>query len=247
MKVVIIEDEIFAFKELQRMLSNIDDQIDIVAHFDCVKDAVTGIVSVDFDLLFLDISLPDGFSFEILNQVEIHKPIIFTTAYDEYAIKAFKYNSIDYLLKPIDEDDLKNALDKFDKLQTPAQDINYNKISNILELKQAKKRFLIKIGDKYSYVPIDHIAYFYSEDKYTFIKTRDNHTHITDYTLNEIEELMNQEFFRVSRNVITQLTSIQNVSKYFNSRLKIELHPAFDEELLISRKKVKSFLAWLDS
>lgn len=247
MKVVIIEDEIFAFKELQRMLSNIDDQIDIVAHFDCVKDAVAGIVSVEFDLLFLDISLPDGFSFEILNQVEIQKPIIFTTAYDEYAIKAFKYNSIDYLLKPIDEDDLKNALDKFDKLQTPTKDVNYSKISNILELKQSKKRFLIKTGDKYSYVPIDHIAYFYSEDKYTFIKTRDNHTHITDYTLNEIEELMNQEFFRVSRNVITQLTSIQNVSKYFNSRLKIELHPAFDEELLISRKKVKSFLAWLDS
>lgn len=148
MRVAIIEDELFAYKELERMLLNIEPEIQILAHFESVAEAINGLPDLELDLLFLDISLPDGFSFEILNKVNVDVPIIFTTAYDEYAVKAFKFNSVDYLLKPVDEEDLTRALHKFKKLSKKVDDLDYSRIANLLEHKRSKKRFLIRTGDR---------------------------------------------------------------------------------------------------
>jgi DNA-binding LytR/AlgR family response regulator len=246
MKFIIVEDELYAFKELQRMLQELYPDSEVMAHFDSVSSAVKGLPGLDADLLFMDISLPDGFSFDILSKVDLSIPIIFTTAYDEFALNAFKYNSIDYLLKPIEQDDLKKAVEKFQSLQKQYDWKNYRSIANELKEKRSKKRFLIKIGDKYSYVQVEDIAYFYSEDKTTYIKTKDNKIYITDYSLAVIEESVGDNFFRISRHVICSLDAIDSVSKYFGSRLKIKLKPEFTDSILMSRVKVKEFLAWMD-
>lgn len=247
MRFVIIEDEIYAYKELSRMLLKLYPEATIVAHYDSVKSAIKGLPNTTADLIFFDISLPDGFSFDILNAIEIKTPIIFTTAYDEYALKAFKYNSIDYLLKPIDTEDLKIAVEKFKTLKQQYTPNSILELSEMLNPKKQKDRFLVKIGDKYTYVKTEQIAYFYSEDKTTFIKTFDNHSYITDHSLNDVEKLLDSSmFFRVTRNMICSLNAINSSSKYFNSRLKLKLTPEFKEEILISRVKVKEFLEWLD-
>ena len=246
MRFAIIEDEIYAYKELKRMLEKLFPESVIIAHYDSVKTAIKGLPSIQVDLIFFDISLQDGISFEILNTLNIKTPIIFTTAYEEHTLKAFKFNSVDYLLKPIDEKDLKKAIDKFKSLK---DQYNYNENS----FKQPstpqlfKNRFLVKIGDTYSYIKTEDVAYFYSADKTTYIKTFDNHTYITDQSLNELEQFVHpNQFYRVTRHIICSITSIISSSKYFNSRLKLTLKPEFDEEILISRVKVKSFLDWLD-
>lgn len=245
MKVVIVEDEILAAEELIRMLKNYSDDIEILASIKSVKEALINLPKLEFDLLFLDISLPDGQSFEILDAVNLNVPIIFTTAYDEYAIKAFKYNSIDYLLKPIDQDDLNTALQKFDRQSTKDNTLDFEAVSNLLKNK-TKSRFLIKKGDNYTYINIDEIAYFYSEDKYTFIRSNDGKNAITEHSLNEVENTLDNSFFRVSRNMICHISSVDKASKYFNSRLQLELKPPFATPVLISRKRVASFLDWLD-
>ena len=165
MKFIVVEDELYAFRELRRMLNELYPESEVVAHFDSVSSAIKGLQAVDADLLFLDISLPDGFSFDILSEVDLSIPIIFTTAYDEYALKAFKYNSIDYLLKPIDHEDLKLAVEKFKSLQKKYDWQTFKAIAEELKEKNTKKRFLIKIGDKYSYVQVDQIAYFLAKTK----------------------------------------------------------------------------------
>ncbi len=246
MKFIIVEDELYAFKELKRMLNDLFPESEVVAHFDSVSTAIKGIPSINADLLFLDISLPDGFSFDILSEIDLTIPIIFTTAYDEFALKAFKYNSIDYLLKPFEHEDLKMAVEKFQSLQKQFDWKSFKSIADELREKRSKKRFLIKTGDKYSYVQVENIAYFYSEDKTSYIKTKDDKSYITDYSLGLIEDLVDGNFFRISRHVICSLDSIDSVSKYFGSRLKIKLKPNFDEPILISRVKVKEFLAWMD-
>ena len=247
MKFIIIEDELYAYKELSRMLKKLYPNSEVLAHFDSVKSAIKGLPDLEADIIFFDISLPDGFSFDILNSIEIKTPIIFTTAYDEYALKAFKYNSIDYLLKPIDTEDLQIAIEKFQSLKKQYTPSSILELSEMLHPKKQKDRFLVKIGDTYSYVKTTQIAYFYSEDKTTFIKTFDNHSYITDHSLNDIEKLLDHTtFFRVTRNMICSLNAIESSSKYFNSRLKLKLNPKFKEEILISRVKVKEFLEWLD-
>jgi DNA-binding LytR/AlgR family response regulator len=245
MKLAIIEDEIYAYKELKRMLENLYPDAVIVAHYDSVKSAIKGIPSIDVDLIFFDISLQDGFSFEILNALNIQTPIIFTTAYEEHSLKAFKFNSIDYLLKPIDEEDLREAVEKYISLKNQYQssdiDLSFNKN------KTYKNRFLVKVGDTYSYVKTEDIAYFYSEDKTTFIQTFNNHSYITDQSLNDLEELVNPiQFFRITRHIICSINAVVSSSKYFNSRLLLSLKPQFNGEVLISRVRVKSFLEWLD-
>lgn len=246
MKVAIIEDELFAYKELCRMLEKLNPDIQVIAHYDSVSSAVDGLARIQVDLLFFDISLPDGQSFDILKYVDIESPIIFTTAYDEYAIKAFKYNSIDYLLKPVELDELEQALAKFEKSRLAQPSFDYQALASLMHEKKEKKRFLIKIGDKYTYIGIDQVAYFFSEDKVSLIRTFDGATYVIDYTLNEVEGEIGGEFFRVSRNMICALEAIRSTSKYFHSRLKIQLNPAYDQEVLISRARAKEFLAWLD-
>jgi len=246
MKFAIIEDEVYAYKELKRMLDNLYPDSVVVAHYDSVKSAVKGLPSVQVDLIFFDISLQDGDSFEIIKTLDLKVPIIFTTAYEEHVLKAFKFNSIDYLLKPIEEEDLQIAVDKFNSVKQHFS--KENKLEeNIEQGKSYKNRFLIKVGDTYSYVKIEDIAYFYSEDKTTFIQTKDQQVYITDQSLNDLESLVDPNvFFRISRHIICSIHSVVSSSKYFNSRLKLVLKPEFSEEVLISRVKVKPFLEWLD-
>ena len=196
----------------------------------------------------MDIQLSDGISFDIFEHIEIETPIIFTTAYDEYAVQAFQVNSLGYILKPVEENKLIKAVEKLKNSNFAPYE---NQVLQSL-IKQAgtenyKERFVIKLGDEYIIIPVSSIAYFYSEDKFCYLVTQKNKSHITDQTLDVLEKSLNPEdFFRLSRNCIASIGSIGKVSKYFNSRLSIELKPAFKDKILVSRVRVPVFFNWLD-
>ena len=199
----------------------------------------------------MDIQLSDGLSFDIFEKVEIHSPVIFTTAFDEYAIRAFEQNSIDYLLKPVDPDDLKKALTKYEKiknriLETGSQ-INSQIIEQLSGKKSYKSRFLIKRGETMRYIPATDIAYLYSSSEITYIVTLDRKKFAIDYTLDEVIRILDPDhFFRVSRKYIASIASVEEVRKHFNSRLKVILKPESPDEILVSRARVSQFLAWME-
>ena len=258
MKVLIIEDEKFAQEELKRFLERIDDyKIEVLDCLESVEDAVEWFETNDEpDLAFMDIQLSDGLSFEIFNQKQITCPVIFTTAFENYAIQAFKVNSVDYLLKPIEEKDLKIAIDKYSAIKnqfssqkSPAlSSIQVEKLLNMsMEAVEYKKRFIIKTGDRLRHVSVEDIAYFYSENDYTYLVAKENAKFIIDYKLDELVELLNpNEFFRLSRKFITNIHSVKMVNKYFNSRLEVILEPEPKDQILISRVRVPEFLNWLE-
>lgn len=257
MRYLIIEDEPLAQEELVRMLKNLDPDFELLASFDSVKESVDWLNSNSQpDLIFMDIHLSDSICFDIFNCVKVTAPVIFTTAYDQYAIKAFKTNGIAYLLKPIDEDELIAALKKFKtltnidvELSTLHSQIQQNSKQNVQPLApvQYKERLLAKIGDNYLHLSMSDIAYFYSEDHYTFVATKDNQRYIINYALDTlVEQLKPQEFFRVSRQFILNINSITSVAKHLNGRLKIAIKPAFTDDIYVSRNRVQTFLAWLD-
>jgi DNA-binding LytR/AlgR family response regulator len=205
------------------------------------------------DLLFLDIQLSDGLSFEIFNRVEIKTPVVFTTAFDEYAIRAFKVNSIDYLLKPVKLDALTEAIEKYkalvDQFGGEKQGLDLEQVKNLLEIHkpQFKTRFIAKVGDQIKHVEIEEVAYFKAEDNEVMLITKENNRYIIDYSLDQLSGLLNPDaFFRVNRAYIISPKAIEKISKYFNSRLHLELIPAADENVLISRVKVPEFLEWMD-
>ena len=199
----------------------------------------------------LDIQLSDGLSFEIFDQVEVKSAIIFTTAYDEYALKAFKLNSIDYLLKPIDKDELKTAIDKFEANQTAPQNLQVN-LEQIKKLlinpldKNYKERFTVKIGQHLKMISTDEIECFYSENKGTYIFTSDNRDYLIDKTLEQLDPMLDPtKFFRVSRKFYVNVNSIKDIISYTNSRLKIILNHFSEHEIIVSREKVKDFKNWI--
>lgn len=252
MKVVIIEDEPFARLELKRILKNINPNITVVKEIDSVQDAVEWLTdNQSFDLMFLDIQLADGLSFEIFDHVKITIPIIFTTAYDEYAIKAFQLNSIDYLLKPIEEKALVNALTKLENLKNvlASQAVDTNKLKELFQPnKTYKTRFLTKIGDQYKFIPVADVAYFYADRNTIYLVNHQNQKSIVDFRLDELENQLDpKNFFRATRSHIISIQSIKKVHKHFNSRLLVELSPKTEEEVLVSRVKVDEFLSWIDS
>lgn len=251
MKALIIEDEHRAAARLKRLISNLDTTIEVVDIIDSVEDAVNWFkLNSQPNLLFLDIHLADGLSFNIFEKVKIDCPIIFTTAYDDYALIAFKLNSIDYLLKPIDEEELKNAIEKFRNLSSNSTlDIN----SVILALQkergenQYKQRFLVKLGEQLKHVPVEKVAYFYFDEGYTYLATIDGKKLVVDYSLDQVSGLLNpKSFFRISRKVILHHQSISQIHTWFNSRLKLELTPNSKFEVLVSRDRVSEFKSWLD-
>jgi len=250
MKAIIIEDEKPAARSLARILQS--QGVDTVAMLHSVEDAINWIASNDNpDLGFFDIRLGDGLSFEIFEALDIKFPVVFTTAYDEYAIKAFKVNSIDYLLKPIDEDELGGALAKFHRIKkenTASNQIpNLDKIAELLNPTGYKKRFTIKIGRKIKLINTQNIACFYSKDKATYIKTKDNKTHMLEFPLDKLEKMVNPDhFFRISRQYIIEDNSIEEIYTYSNSRLGIKLKNISLENIIVSREKVKYFKEWLD-
>jgi two-component system, LytTR family, response regulator LytT len=251
MKTIIIEDEKPAARLLQRKLEKLNIKVDVMLH--SVEEAIDWFSKNEHpDLIFLDIQLSDGLSFEIFEKVEIKSAVIFTTAYDEYALKAFKLNSIDYLLKPIDEDDLEVAITKF-KMRLPKQEnslqMDFDQIKKMLQNpfeKNYKTRFTVKIGQHLKVISIDEIECFFSENKGTYIHTFDNRDYLIDGTLEVLEqELEAKKFFRISRKFILPLKSIKEIQVYSNSRLKVILPTYKEDEVVVSREKVQEFKTWI--
>lgn len=254
MKILIIEDEPFARTELIRLLKASGRDFTLLDEIDTVEDSVKWLKTHSLpDLIFLDIQLADGLSFEIFRQVTVSSPVIFTTAYDEYAIKAFQVNSIDYLLKPIHQEALESALRKLEELKSvlsPSKPWLENlQMENIMKMmqKEYKSRILLKTGDQIRSVAMEEVAYFYAEDDVVFAILKNKSRSIVDYTLNQLEgELDPKNFYRLTRGCIARISSIKKVSKYFNSRLLVDLEPPMDEKVLVSRVNVPEFLKWLD-
>jgi len=250
MKVVVIEDEKPAARRLSRMLTEIG--IEPIAMLHSVEESVNWFHKNQHpDLLFLDIQLSDGLSFEIFEEIEVKSAIIFTTAYDEYALKAFKLNSVDYLLKPIDADELENAVAKYKELYllTNNLDFNINQIKNLIapSEKSYKKRFTVKIGQHLKMISTDAIECFYSENKATHIHTINNRSYLFEDTLEQLEAKLQPDiFFRVSRKYFVNINAIKDIISYSNSRLKIILHSYDESEIIVSRERVKDFKNWID-
>lgn len=254
MNILIIEDEKPAARLLQRKVEKLGLQINTMLH--SVEEAIAWFQNnPQPDLIFLDIQLSDGLSFEIFEyfdkaQQHIKSAVIFTTAYDEYALRAFKLNSIDYLLKPIDEEDLEVAVNKF-KARNKAQNISLDfeaikrMLVNPVE-KEYKKRFSVKIGQQLKVISIDEVECFYSENKGTYIHTLDNRDYLIDSTLEVVEAEINpKEFYRVSRKFIVPLKAVKEIQVYSNSRLKIILPTYKDDEVIVARERVSDFKDWI--
>jgi two-component system response regulator LytT len=255
MTTIIIEDEKPAARLLQRKLGKINIEVGVMLH--SVEEALDWFSKNEHpDLIFLDIQLSDGLSFEIFEKVDIKSAVIFTTAYDEYALRAFKLNSVDYLLKPIDEDDLEGAVLKFKERlhfsktsEKESMQFDFEQIKKMLSNpfeKTFKKRFTVKIGQNLKVISTDEIECFFSENKGTYIHTFDNRNYLVDTTLELLEqELDIAAFYRISRKFIIPLKAIKEIVVYSNSRLKIILPTYKEDEVVVSREKVSDFKNWI--
>ena len=252
MKILIIEDENLLAKELTRTLAKIRNDIEIIGR---VKGVVEGIEwfaqKMEVDLIISDIQLVDGTSFELFKQIEVPAPIIFTTAYDEYAIRAFKMNSIDYLLKPIDEQDLALALVKYDKVWAKSEPIPVTVLDDLITKKNEsnyKSKFLIRVGDQYKQVSCFDISFFFAEGNTVYLVKKDGRKLIIDYSLDQImAQLDPNNFFRINRQLLLNNSCITGIHKYFNSRLKLKIEPSYDMEVLVTRSRVNDFLSWMNN
>jgi two-component system, LytTR family, response regulator LytT len=251
MKVVIIEDEKPAARRLSRMLAALDIEVQEMLH--SVEESLNWLQNSKHpELIFLDIQLSDGLSFEIFEEIEVKSAIIFTTAYDEYALRAFKLNSIDYLLKPIDEEELTNAVKQFKKNQPQKTDLMVN-LDDIKKLlinpldRKFKRRLSIKVGSHIKIISTDNIECFYSENKSTYCYTREKRSFLLDNSL-EIwqEQLDPEQFFRVNRTFIVNINAIKDIITYSNSRLKLILNSYSETEIIVSRERVKDFKSWIE-
>ncbi len=254
MKTLIIEDEISASKRLKSMLKKIDPALKIVATIDSIEDAVSWLNDNDEpDLIFADIQLSDGVCFEIFKTVKTKCPVIFTTAYDEYAIEAFKVNSIDYLLKPIDPKMLVHAIDKFKSGRERLTPLKNNLETLLKRMSQNnttefKSRFLVKKGQVMKTISTSDAAYFMIDNQLVFLMANDGTRYIIEHSLDELEAMLDPErFFRINRQMIISLESVTTIHPYFNSRLKLMLTPVIKAEILVSRMKVSDFKSWLDN
>ncbi|WP_410005008.1 LytR/AlgR family response regulator transcription factor [Aequorivita nionensis] len=251
MNVLIIEDEKPSARYLQRMLEKQDVVVNQMLH--SVEEAVNWFQNNPHpDLIFLDIQLSDGLSFEIFDAVEVNSAIIFTTAFDEYALQAFKLNSIDYLLKPIDEDELHTAVKKYKSLKPAVQNVQFN-FEDIKKLlvnpmeRDYKKRFTTKIGQHIKMISVDEIECFYSENKGTYAHTVDGRDYLLETTLEQLEqELSPETFFRISRKFYVNINSIKDIISYTNSRLQLKLNNYKEQEVIVARERVKDFKLWIE-
>lgn len=252
MKVILIEDELPAARRLERLIKETDQTIEIIAHIDSVEDAVHFFSSNhQADLAFMDIQLADGLSFDIFEKSNVNVPVIFTTAYDHYAVKAFKVNSIDYLLKPVDPEELKSALEKYRNHFHKSPELPAEYQSIIKSLNQAsvqfKKRFLVKTAGRLAFVNIEDVAYFFSDEGNSFLVTTDNQRFLLESILEEVESQLNpDEFFRINRKMIIALKSIHKIESHFNNRYLLTIRPEFEEETIVSRQRSAEFKKWLD-
>jgi DNA-binding LytR/AlgR family response regulator len=251
MNVVIIEDEKLSAEHLTTLLKKADKNIQVTATFDTVKKTVEAFeTGLDAELLFVDIHLADGLSFDIFKKINLETPVIFTTAYDEYAIRAFKFNSIDYLLKPIGISDLKAALEKYNKLNSAKPVFPFREIASVYETinKQYKSRFMVKMGESIVSVKTDDIAHFIAEEGIVLLASTNGKRYAVDYTLDQLAESVDPKlFFRINRKVMVNINAIQKINTYFNSRLKIVSPALTDDDCIVSRERVNDFKSWLDN
>ena len=255
MNIVIIEDEKPAAGKLQRHLKKFDSNINILAVIASVKNAIPWIKESGekADLYFLDVQLADGLCFEIFEHVEINKPIIFTTAFNQYAIEAFKVNGLDYLLKPVTYEKLTESIHKIERLKSnlgrqesaPLNDLN--KILSKLKDQTYKNRFMVKVGEHIKSIIADDITLFFAEGRTAYLVTKQERKFIIDYKLESLEEMLDPNlFFRVNRSFIVKISAIRDVLVYSNSRLKISVDPEFPKEIIVSREKVNAFKDWFN-
>jgi len=251
MNVIIIEDEKPSARRLSRLLSELNVEVSEMLH--SVEESVLWFKNnAHPDLIFLDIQLSDGLSFEIFEEVEINSAIIFTTAYDEYALQAFKLNSIDYLLKPIDDEELEVAVKKYKDLNKGNEkiSIDFEDIKKLLVNpieREYKKRFTVKVGQHIKIINADEIECFYSENKGTYAATTDGRNYLLDITLESLEEVLEPKIFhRVSRKFYININHIKDIISYTNSRLQIKLNRFSEQEIIVSRERVRDFKMWLE-
>lgn len=258
MKVLLVEDEPLAVKKLTRLLEEVAIDIQIVGTAGSIRSTVEWLeANPTPDLIFLDIELSDGQSFDIFQRTRVNCPVIFVTSYDEFALQAFKVNSVDYLLKPVQREDLHAAITKFRELKSQYLKDAFPISSNIENLlmsltagvagaKEYRSRFLVKHAQKYVTIDIQHIAYFWSEGRINFFKTKDGQRYLVEYTMEEIEAMLDpKDWFRVSRQFIVSVPAVHEIHPYFNNRLRLHLKPQEPEEVTVSREKVTDFKMWL--
>lgn len=243
---LIVEDEKFSAERMQKLLSEHTD-LEVMAQLHSVKSALDWLATSSTpDIIFLDIQLGDGTGFDILDRVQSFPHIIFTTAFDKYTLKAFKYNSIDYLLKPIKAEELISAIDKLNRVE---ESLGFESRLEDLKrdiLKTYKDKFLIKTGLKYRSVTVNEVAFFFSAEGTTHLQTIEGDRMMMDLSLEEIETLIDPNlFFRVNRHILVKAESIESIDSYFNGRLLLKLLPTFEEQVIVSRAKVKAFKKWL--
>lgn len=248
MKVLILEDEPRAANHLERLLTKVAPHMKVVAKLESVRDGKSYLkTNSEPNLIFSDVQLADGLSFEIFNQVTVRCPIIFTTAYDHYAIEAFKTNGIDYLLKPIEEERLAQAISKAKHF---SPDLILEKILATPFLtsgKAYKSRFMVRVGDKIKTIPIEEILVFYSQEKSSFILTTDKRTYSIDYALEQLEPQLDPEsYFRINRKYIISINACTNILAWSNSRLRLKIDGIDDSEIIVARERVQDFKNWLD-
>ena len=240
MNIIVIEDEKLSAEHLCRLLGRIDNKIQVLAHYDSVKRSINELKrSPACDLLFVDIHLGDGISFEIFSKVKLDIPIIFTTAYDEYAIQAFKLNSIDFLLKPIAEEDLRQALEKFKKWNRNQAQVERERLHKAYEsyTQSYKSRFMVKMGENISSIKAEDVLYFVSEEGLVLLVSKENRRYPVDFNLDQLEGMLAPElFFRINRKALVNI----------NNRLKVSVNGLDEEAAVVSRERVSEFKAWLD-
>lgn len=251
MDVLIIEDEKVASRRLEQLLTEIDPSIRVMTKCPTIRDSVVWLRSHSPDLIFSDIQLSDGLSFQIFEQVKVSTPVIFITAYDQYAIKSFEVNSVDYLLKPIEKDKLSKAIEKYHSLKPPGDNREIDHVSlqkAFLEREDLyKKRFMITVGPKVKVVDVDDIAYFHVQDKSVYIRTKANQNLAIDHSLDNLEEVLDPRlFFRINRKYIVHIHSIDSMYTLSKSRMKMTLSPPADGDIYISFNRSRSFKNWLN-
>lgn len=247
MKAIIIEDEKHTARRLEKMITELDPGIRVVEILDSIESSIAWFESnPQPDLIFQDIHLADGSGFEIYKSVRINCPVIFTTAYDKYAIEAFRVNSIDYLLKPVSREQLKKSLDKLKGLPGMSKDIDFEALANKLAPPAFQKRFMVRYGQKIKVVPTADIAYFYTLQGNNFFKTFDGMEYPSDDSLDKLESMLDPDrFFRINRQIIISLDAIAEMYSYSKSRVKIELEPPCDFETIASTERSGGFKKWL--
>lgn len=246
MNVLIIEDEEAAARRLQKLLQELEPDAAVVTVLDSIESTLEWMETNELpELIFMDIHLADGSSFELFNFVKIEKPVIFTTAYDQYALQAFKVNSIDYLLKPIKPAELEQAIAKYKQLRSNAV-FNYQELAKAMQQENQSKRLLIKMGQTIRIVDLNDAAYFYTESKITFVVTKEGKRYPLDFSLEKVEEIIdNQTFFRINRQFIVNVNAIKEMYAYSKSRVKLDLHPPCDLDTIVSTERSPLFKRWL--